>query len=411
MAFPGIFNINYYKGDTYEFNVYPKTTSGEPFLMNDYGTSKLTISAGRGSSSIVLASQAATLSKANQQASVSVLVDSSDISKLRVGMLLVKKSGVGAFGTNPRIIAISGNEIILSVEHATAGEIVYDIDERFDSFSEISVDKKYVKCAITPDIAAFMDASKSYVYDVQITKTEEPYDKVFTLLTGQVSITEEVSTDFVVPEVTVEIPNAPTGLTITEDPAGTANLDWTAPATGDAPTSYKVYGKSASVPGFTAYTLLHTVTGTPPATAYSTSSVTLGGMTIPLDSGIQYDIKVTSVNTAGESASGDEESITLTLPGTVVDLEISARDFAAGTATLTWSAPTTGADVTSYVVLYNDDPQLGDGPEDFTATSPLSGSTLTYSFTGLTALTPYAFAVVAYADAVPGTPEVVVDGV
>ena len=36
MAFPGTFNISYYKGDTYEFNIYPKDSNGQPFDLTDY---------------------------------------------------------------------------------------------------------------------------------------------------------------------------------------------------------------------------------------------------------------------------------------------------------------------------------------------------------------------------------------
>jgi hypothetical protein len=31
MAFPGTYNFNYYAGDTFEFFVYPKNSTGEPF--------------------------------------------------------------------------------------------------------------------------------------------------------------------------------------------------------------------------------------------------------------------------------------------------------------------------------------------------------------------------------------------
>ena len=36
MAFPGTFNISYYKGDTYEFNIYPKDSNGQPFDLTGY---------------------------------------------------------------------------------------------------------------------------------------------------------------------------------------------------------------------------------------------------------------------------------------------------------------------------------------------------------------------------------------
>ena len=35
MAFPGTYNINYYKGDTYEFIIKPKNSSGNDFVVTD----------------------------------------------------------------------------------------------------------------------------------------------------------------------------------------------------------------------------------------------------------------------------------------------------------------------------------------------------------------------------------------
>ena len=36
MAFPGTYNINYYKGDTLEFRIYPKTADGSVFDLSPY---------------------------------------------------------------------------------------------------------------------------------------------------------------------------------------------------------------------------------------------------------------------------------------------------------------------------------------------------------------------------------------
>lgn len=47
MAFPGTYNISYYKGDTYEFNIYPKTANGADFPLDNY-TSKFTIASAVG---------------------------------------------------------------------------------------------------------------------------------------------------------------------------------------------------------------------------------------------------------------------------------------------------------------------------------------------------------------------------
>jgi hypothetical protein len=51
MAFPGNFNIDYYRGDTYEFKIYPKDNSGAAFPLTGYNLTegvKFTISTERG---------------------------------------------------------------------------------------------------------------------------------------------------------------------------------------------------------------------------------------------------------------------------------------------------------------------------------------------------------------------------
>jgi hypothetical protein len=49
MAFPGTYNFNYYRGDTFEFIVRPKDASGQAFDLDGY-TAAFTISNFRGAS-------------------------------------------------------------------------------------------------------------------------------------------------------------------------------------------------------------------------------------------------------------------------------------------------------------------------------------------------------------------------
>lgn len=49
MAFPGTYNFNYYKGDSFEFKVYPKNTDGSAFDLTSYTDVKFTIAVARGS--------------------------------------------------------------------------------------------------------------------------------------------------------------------------------------------------------------------------------------------------------------------------------------------------------------------------------------------------------------------------
>lgn len=51
MAFPGTYNFTYYKGDTFEFRIYPKDSSGGSFDLSGYDATSgasFTISTARG---------------------------------------------------------------------------------------------------------------------------------------------------------------------------------------------------------------------------------------------------------------------------------------------------------------------------------------------------------------------------
>jgi hypothetical protein len=56
MAYPGTYNFNYYRGDTFEFKIYPKTSTGSVFDLTTYdpanggGGAGFTIAKARGAS-------------------------------------------------------------------------------------------------------------------------------------------------------------------------------------------------------------------------------------------------------------------------------------------------------------------------------------------------------------------------
>lgn len=117
MAFPANFNINYYKGDTYEFRIYPKDASGAVFNLETFTSVAFTINTVAGPTS----------------------------------------------------------------------------DLPINGFAQIADDGTYIQCAILPGNGAMMDATKTYVYDVEVSKTSSPYDLVFTLLKGTITITDQVT--------------------------------------------------------------------------------------------------------------------------------------------------------------------------------------------------------------------------
>lgn len=160
-------------------------------------------------------------------------------------------------------------------------------EQQVNAYSAVSSDNTHVSCVITPSDGAQLTAGTPYVYDVEIRNlSAADYPRVYTILTGDITVVEQVT------DVQLSVPNSPTNLVITENPAGTVNASWTAPAEGDAAESYNVYGKADSL-GVTTYTLITNTADT----SYSASSI----FTFPFQSGVQYDIKVTAVNAAGEN--------------------------------------------------------------------------------------------------------------
>jgi hypothetical protein len=123
MAFPGTYNFNYYAGDTFEFFVYPKNSSGGVFDdLSNYEPLFL-VSTSRGASASVIKS-----------------LDPSDV--------------------------------LATIE-----------------------DGEYVSCTIKPDGGRKLTAP-SYLYDLQIENTSassSSFGKVFTLLTGTISVTQDVA--------------------------------------------------------------------------------------------------------------------------------------------------------------------------------------------------------------------------
>lgn len=118
MAFPGTYNISYYKGDTYEFKIYPKTNSGAVFDLTGYSV-KFMFSTTRGADGI---------------------------------------------------------------------------SSRLTGYASISSDKTHISCAILPGNGDEMSADSTYTYDVEISKSSTPYSLVYTLLTGDITVTDQVST-------------------------------------------------------------------------------------------------------------------------------------------------------------------------------------------------------------------------
>jgi hypothetical protein len=141
MAFPGTFDIKYYKGDTYQFRIYPKDTAGNAFDLSDYR----------------------------------YLYD---------------------HDSNPSTPNIQFDTAIFAFAETRGGDSAPGYHK---CLAKISDNAQYVTCTIRPGDAAYLDPTKTYVYDVQVRKPGADFDTVLTLLTGTITITDQVTSSLGTP--------------------------------------------------------------------------------------------------------------------------------------------------------------------------------------------------------------------
>lgn len=289
MAFPGTYNFNYYRGDTYEFKVYPRTADGASFSLSGYQ---------------------------------------------------------GAF----RISTVRGS---------TSQTIGY---------AEVSADNTHITCAITPDMT--LPAGATLVYDVEIRKQQDtPYSLVYTLLTGTISITEQVT---FIPLTPPLLPaGTPTDVAATANTQTSATVNWSAPNTGGQVQSYLVRYALAGSPN----TIISTVTKTGSEFTHTFPALSASN---------SYIFGVAAINAA---TIGSPVYVTATAdtppnpPGPPTDF--SVNPVTDTTITINWSAPTAGGQ-TAYEIRL-----------DGNVVANLGSTATTYLYENLTPGTQYVVSMVA----------------
>lgn len=146
-------------------------------------------------------------------------------------------------------------------------------------------------------------------------------------------------------QAVVTVPNAPTGLTATAAP-GTTNLAWVAPATGSAPTAYKVMRRT----GTNAYAQVGGNVAFPTAVFVDTTGV----------AGTSYDYQIIPINGVGSgaasnTASATAQAVSVTLPGAAT----LAGQMFGNLPALTWTAPASGPAPTGYKLYRSSNPTTG----------------------------------------------------
>jgi len=150
MAFPAIYDFNYYKGDTFEFRIYPKKNDGTVFNLNEYKVP----------TNFASLPDDVTDNTAPYDSAQFTIADGRGATKIVNG---------------------------LPVPVLT-----------FKCFARVSDDNTFVQCAIRPTEGNELVAGTEYVYDVEVRKPSGAsgsgqYEIVQTLLTGKITITDQVT--------------------------------------------------------------------------------------------------------------------------------------------------------------------------------------------------------------------------
>lgn len=290
MAYPGTYNFNYYQGDTLEFKVYPKTSTGSAFSGLSSYTAAFTVANSRG----------------------------------------------------------------------TGRTTAYQCYTRVES--------DHIVCAITPDLTI---PSGTWVYDVEISKEQDsPYSLVYTLLTGSISVTEQVTTGEY--EAPLQTPGPVLNVVAVAQSQTQVDVSWSAPTTGGAVTNYVVTYALSAEPS----NILGTATKTSSETSHSFTSLTAN---------TSYTFGVYATNSATQGTPTSVTATATTLPtAPTAPTDLTVVGVTNSTIEISWAAPTS-LNQTGYFVYL-------DGVQ-----GEVLGSTATsYTFIGLSAETVYQVAVAAY---------------
>jgi hypothetical protein len=168
------------------------------------------------------------------------------------------------------------------------------IAEHIFCFAQIDADKTNILCAIRPEDSAKLNPDANYVYDIEVSKSGNPYPIIYTLLNGNVSITRDVTKPSLDPEVLAAPPNNPTNLQLSVAGTDTLEVSWTEPTAGDAPTLYKV----AIIPFTTDISVLRSAIG---GTILTKPAPTNSYAFVGLQPGTAYSVIIRSSNAAGDA--------------------------------------------------------------------------------------------------------------
>jgi len=241
MAFPATYDFNYYKGDTFEFRIYPKKNDGTTHLLGAFTV------------------------PTNFANSPDYVLDTS--------------------------APYDSAQFTISTVRGSAGTPI-------KCFAKISDDGTFVQCAIRPSDSVNLNAGTEYVYDVEVRAAEGNYEnpfyeKVYTLMTGKITITDQVTganpnnrptlSNYNIRGVTKPVKGATPVSSVFETAEHSGTVDWfesngTTPLVGNFVAS-TVYIAKITLTVKAPYSIIGT-----PANKFTVEHATL--VTNPIDSGI-----------------------------------------------------------------------------------------------------------------------------
>jgi hypothetical protein len=273
------------------------------------------------------------------------------------------------------------------------------IDEHITCFAQISSDSTNILCTIRPEDSENINPDLQYVYDVEVSKTASPYDIVYTLLTGSVTVVRDVTRpDDGPPPVEVPVPSNPTNLALVDATTSSLEVSWTPSAGEPEPDFYKV----AILPFTTdSEAILQAITNSTTVLTPQENSFIFSD----LDLNTEYIIIVAATNI--EDVFDPATILTNEEPFSTLDVVISPEfpnnpeelTFTSATETtmtVGWQPPSEGIDPSAFklaIIPFTTDTEALENAVT-TSTNIVSGSTFSRTFTGLAPGTEYSIVIV-----------------
>jgi hypothetical protein len=57
----------------------------------------------------------------------------------------------------------------------------------------VAPDVSSILCVIEPENGLALQAGQTYVYDVEISKDDDPYNRIYTIITGSINVTDHIT--------------------------------------------------------------------------------------------------------------------------------------------------------------------------------------------------------------------------